>query len=412
MEACIAQRYKWVLVGALFLVSLVNYADRTAITAVYVLLKPGLGFSDVGLGAIGSMFLWSYALASPLAGYFGDRSNRTRLILWSLFGWSAATLLTGLVVSRWQLLGMRAVLGLAESLYMPAAMAMVAQYHGQETRATALGVLNIGNYVGLVGGGAIGGYLGGRFGWRSPLCVLGLAGIALAALCYFILPRAEAERASASAKASPSFQRATMSLLAIPSFLVLAAAGVLTAIGTWIFINWLPLYFHESLGMTLAAAGFLGSSVVSVSAAVSQALGGVTSDRIARRGVHYRMLMQAVLILCAAPTLLAFLYTRQEGALMSSLVLYSVFRSSADLNIVPLLCDLAGKDKQSTAIGITNMLNTVAGGLGVFIAGFLKSSFGLAGVFAGVGAILALDAALLFAGYWLFLKKDLCRSTL
>ena len=78
--------------------------------------------------------------------------------------------------------------------------------------------------------------------------------------------------------------------------------------------------------------------------------------------------------------------------------------------MLPLLCDLAGVDKRSTAFGITNMVNTLAGGLGVFVAGYLKSGFGLDGVFAGVAGILALDAVLLFAGYYFLLRKDLRAS--
>jgi MFS family permease len=397
----------------LFCVSTINYADRTSITAVYALLKTDLGFTDVGLGAIGSLFLWSYALASPFAGYIGDRADRSRVIVWSLAGWSLATLLTGLVTAQWQLLAMRAVLGLVESMYLPAAMALVAEYHASDTRATALGLLSIGNYIGLVGGGTVGGYLGEHYGWRSPLCVLGAVGIALAGICYFVLPgRAQAPLTAADSAAPAnhlSFREASSRLLRIPSFVVLAIAGVLTSIGAWIFINWLPLYFKENFAMTLAGAGFFGSSLVSFSAAASQALGGPVSDLVARKGLHYRMLMQAVLILCAAPTLLTFT-THNRTAIMSGLVLYSIFRSCGDMNMLPLLCDLAGKDKQSTAFGITNMLNTIAGGLGVFVAGFLKAGFGLAGVFAGVAGILILDSILLFTGYILFVKNDLRKS--
>jgi hypothetical protein len=92
---------------------------------------------------------------------------------------------------------------------------------------------------------------------------------------------------------------------------------------------------------------------------------------------------------------------------MAALVLYSAFRNAGDLNIIPLLCDLAGKNRMSIAIGVTNMLNTLAGGVGILATGFLKSDFGLAAVFASVAGILLLDALLLFAGYFLFLRKDL-----
>ena len=160
-------QYKWLLVLTLFFVSTLNYADRTAITALYTLLKTDLGFTDVGLGALGSMFLWSYAFSSPFSGFLGDRVRRGRLVLWSLAGWSLVTLLTGLAATQWQLLGMRGALGLVEAMYLPAAMALVAEYHGPETRGTALALMALGNYVGMAGGGAVAGYFGEHYGWRS-----------------------------------------------------------------------------------------------------------------------------------------------------------------------------------------------------------------------------------------------------
>jgi MFS family permease len=405
--------YKWMLVALLFLTGAFNYADRTAITAVFPLLKTSLGFDDVGLGATGSLFLWSYALASPFSGYAGDRFDRGRIIVLSLAGWSAATLLTGLAVSQWQLLIMRAVLGLLESFYLPAALALVADYHDERTMATAMGILGVGEYLGLVGGGTLGGYLGAHFGWRVPLCSLGLIGIAMAALFWFVMPRKRIQKRATAAqpRSSLSFPQAAVGLARIPSFHVLAAGGVLGSIGAWIFINWLPLYFRESFQMSLAGAGFIGSSVVSATAAISTAAAGPLSDFVARRGDHRRMLLQAAMILCAAPTLLAFIWTNNYAAIIAALVLYAIFRSIGDLNIIPLLCTLAGENKRSTALGLTNMMNTVAGGLGIFVAGFLKKDFGLAGVFAGVAGILAFDAALIFAGYALFLKNDLRRAT-
>src|SRR5271157_3611692 len=117
---------KWVLVWVLSVVGMINYGVRTSITAVYPLLKTELGFTDVGLGALGSFFLWSYAVASPFAGHLGDRLDRGRLLLWALVGWSLVTIGCGIATARWELLTMRVLLGLVESLYLPTAMALVA----------------------------------------------------------------------------------------------------------------------------------------------------------------------------------------------------------------------------------------------------------------------------------------------
>ena len=409
----------WVLVGALTLIGMVNYAVRTSITAVYPLLKTDLGFKDAGLGALGSLFLWSYALASPFAGHLGDRFDRGRIVVWSLIGWSLVTVGSGLVNARWELLAMRVLLGLVESLFLPAAMALVAECHPAKTLATALGVMGVGQYVGLIGGTTFAGFLADRYGWRPSLWAFGIAGLLIAIPSFFLVPMkkrgARARNAGALGPGSSPglpFVAAFIQLLEIPSFLVLAAAGALTAIGVWIFLNWLPLYFKEAFSMSLAGAGFFGASFINGSGAASQVFGGMVSDRVARKGAQYRMLLQGVLILAAAPTLLVFVRTKNLVVIVVMLTLNSALRVAGDLNILPLLCDLAGQDKFAIAFGITNMVNCLAGGLGIFVAGILKVSLGLGGVFAGTVSILLFDALMLFFGYWVFLKKDLQKAAL
>ena len=119
----------------MFFIACLNYADRTAISAVFPLLRSELGISDVGLGAIGSFFLWSYAIGSPFAGWLADRVSRSRMVVYSLTAWSLITIATGMVTDSNQLLFTRILLGLAECGYLPAAIALIADHHSPETRA-------------------------------------------------------------------------------------------------------------------------------------------------------------------------------------------------------------------------------------------------------------------------------------
>lgn len=63
--------YKWFVAAMLFSAAALNYGDRTAMTAVFPLLRRDLGMSDLLLGATGTVFLWSYAIVSPFAGFLG-----------------------------------------------------------------------------------------------------------------------------------------------------------------------------------------------------------------------------------------------------------------------------------------------------------------------------------------------------
>src|SRR5205085_177285 len=100
----------------------------------------------------------------------------------SMAAWSAVTAATGMANSLAVLLVVRVGLGLTECLYLPAAAALVADYHDTPTRARAMSFLTIGQAVGVIAGGASAGLLADHFGWRSGFWILGGAGIALALL--------------------------------------------------------------------------------------------------------------------------------------------------------------------------------------------------------------------------------------
>ena len=406
-------RYKWILVAILFLAASLNYADRGALTAVFPLLRKDLGMSDMALAAIGSFFLWSYALFSPLAGYLGDRFSRSALVTWSIVAWSVVTILTAFVQTTEQLLSMRVLLGIAESLYIPASLALIAEHHATPTRAMAMSLHLAGFYSGVVFGGTVAGYLGESYGWRPSLFVLGSVGLLLGLLCkltVFGLPAALSPESAMEKHVVQSFGRSFSNLVKTASYWVLLLEAMLLAIGTWIFANWLPLYFTETFKMSLSGAGFAGTFPVQAGAMIGILAGGYFSDKVARKTVQRRMLFHSLCYLAAAPLLLAFVASSNYTIIFSAIFGYSLLRAVGGANANPLLCDLLPKNSWSTAVGLMNTTNCFAGGVGILIAGYLKRDFGLGGIFAGTAGIVLVAGILLLLGYFLFLRRDLERS--
>lgn len=404
---------KWRVVALLFFVAALNYGDRTAISSVFPLLRRDLGMSDVELAATGSFFLWSYALLSPLAGYMGDRFSRSTLVVTSLFGWSLVTLATGFVTSSRQLLAMRVLLGVSESLYIPASVALIADYHPTQTRATALSIHLSGFYFGMVIGGTLAGYLGDVYGWRPSFFVLGATGLLLGLICRFLLRDPEGEHSRAAIDAvdkSPASVGGTLRLvLKTPSYLILLSEALVIAGGLWALANWLPLYLQESFHLSLTRAGFFGTFILQSAGIVGILAGGYYSDRVARQGVKYRMLLHSMCYLTGVPFLLSFLWANSFGWVALSAFTFTLMQSLGAANSQPLLCELLKPGVRSTAVGFMNMTNCLAGGLGILIAGYLKSRLGLAGVFAGISGFVVASALILLIGFRFVVQKDLRR---
>lgn len=384
-------RSKWTVLALFVCIGGLNYADRTAISSLFPLLRTGLGLTDVGMALTGSLFLWSYAAGSPFAGRIADRFNRRKLVIGSLAAWSAVTALSGLVTAAWQLQALRLVLGLTECLYLPAAIALLAEFHDHDTRATAIGMHSAGLGLGMVAGGTLAGYLGDLYGWRPAFFALGGAGIVLAIIASFLLPDATPAQ-SARRVAEPVFDT-LQSIFRTPLYRVILTEAALIAIGNWIFSNWLPLYFTEVHGLTLAAAGFSGTAALKAGGTAGAALGGMFSDRFAGSDTSRRLLLHGTSYLLAGPLLLIFAVNAPLATIGVTIFLHGILRSAGAANEMPVLCDVLPADRRSTAIGIMNAMNTFTGGLAILVSGFLKPNFDLSAVFAA-NSIIVMAAGL------------------
>ena len=159
-------RYKWRVVAMLWSISFFNYADRAALFTLFPLLEREMHLSPVQLGLLGSSFAWMYGLLAPFSGNLVDRISRKKAVLGGLYAWSTIAACTSLSRGFHQLLGFMTAEGVGESLYYPASMSMLSDYHGPQTRSRAMGLHQTSVYVGTIAGGFFAGLIGEQYGWR------------------------------------------------------------------------------------------------------------------------------------------------------------------------------------------------------------------------------------------------------
>src|SRR5215467_11149218 len=132
--------YKWQVVAMLWWIAFFNYADRQAIFSVFPLLEREMHLTPVQLGLLGSSFAWVYGICAPFAGNLVDRVRRKSAILTGLHTWSAICIATAASRNFSQLFLFRAAEGLGETVYFPASMSMIGDFHGKSTRSRAMGL--------------------------------------------------------------------------------------------------------------------------------------------------------------------------------------------------------------------------------------------------------------------------------
>lgn len=365
----------WLIVGLLWVVAALNYLDRIMITTMRDSLMEAVPMSDAQFGLLTSVFLWVYGLLSPFVGFLADRFNRTRLIIGSLLVWSTLTWLTGHAKTFEQLLIVRALMGISEAAYIPAALALIADYHRGSTRSLATGIHMTGLSVGS-GLGGLGGFLAEKHGWNFAFDVFGFFGIGYAVALVFLIR--EVPRGQPSATAAPAQEvrlgEALVSLFRSGSFILLIVFWALLAFTGWAVVGWMPTYFKEHFSLNQGLAGISATAYLYAAMMLGKLIGGVWADRWSLTRERARILVPAIGLLIAAPAVFLVANTGTLVIAIIGLSIYGLTRTFTDANLMPILCQVSDSRYRATGYGVLNMFSTIVGGLTVYAGGAMRDA--------------------------------------
>ncbi|HTG56237.1 MAG TPA: MFS transporter, partial [Niabella sp.] len=286
-------KYKWMVVGLLWFVGLLNYLDRQMLST----MRPAMQIDIAELqsaetfGILMSIFLWIYGFMSPVSGVIADRVNRKWLIVFSLFVWSAVTCLMGFADSFTELKWLRGIMGLSEAVYIPAALSLIADYHTSKTRSLAIGIHMTGLYFGQALGG-FGATFAKEYSWHQTFYLFGLVGI-IYAIVLAVFLREKRVKAAVSTIATKSHNTNLLKgvgwLLSNLSFWVILFYFAMPSLPGWATKNWLPTLFSESLGIDMAVAGPIATITIAASSFLGVIMGGIISDKWVQKNIKARV---------------------------------------------------------------------------------------------------------------------------
>ena len=402
LEPASPPRLAWMIVLLLLPVALLNYLDRQLVATMQKSIMGSVQGIDTQAqwGHVLAWFKWTYAIMSPIAGYVADRFGRTRVICLSLFVWSADTWATGHVTTYEQLVATRAIMGLSEAFYIPAALALIADHHASATRSRAVGLHQIGIYIGVMLG-SMGGYVADNpdLGWRLAFSVLGIAGMVYAIPLWTLLRDTPRDPAAPV----PKPLGAAGDLLGNRNFRLLLLYFTLPALAGWVVRDWMPSVLQKDLGLTQGLAG-VSAVVWWQGAAIFSAFGGGwLADRWMRRSPRGRQQVSALGMAIIMPALLGVGIVIGLGSLplaIAFLVLFGIGWGLFDSNNMPILSQIARPDQRATGYGLMNLASITCGGFADIGFGWLRDHQVplnlIFGCFAGVALLSA----------WLVLRID------
>jgi MFS family permease len=398
-------RTPWTIVLLLVPVALLNYLDRQMLASMKFSVMRDI--PDIALeanwGAVLALFKWVYAGLSPVGGYLADRYSRRHMIAGSLLVWSSVTWATGHVTSYDGLLVTRALMGISEAFYIPAALALISEVHSGRTRSRAVGMHQMGIYAGVMVGG-FGGYAADHpaLGWRWAFEACGLIGVLYAVPLFLLLRHPQVATPAAPASLLRLSPVAALRELATnSSFLLLVAYFTLPAIAGWVVRDWMPAILKAEFNIGQGLAGVSATLYWQSAAIVGAIGGGWLADRWVRRTPRGRIYVSALGMSLIVPAMFGVGYAPETGLLSVAivfLVLFGVGWGCFDANNMPILCQIARPDLRATGYGLMNFVSISCGGFADWGFGLLRDRevplFGIFSVFAS-GAIVSIALVLL-----------------
>jgi ACS family D-galactonate transporter-like MFS transporter len=361
--------YPWLVVALLWVVALLNYMDRQMLSTMQDAMK--LDIVELqkaeAFGALMAVFLWIYGIVSPFAGVVADRVSRKKLVVGSLFVWSAVTYLMGYASDFTQLYWLRALMGVSEALYIPSALSLIADWHEGKSRSLAIGIHMTGLYVGQAVGG-FGATIAATFSWHSTFYWFGITGIAYSVVLALLLH--DKPKAAAAVAASPnpatlmkkeSLWRGLSVVLSTWAFWVILIYFAVPSLPGWATKNWLPTLFADSLGLDMAQAGPMSTITIAASSFVGVLLGGVMSDKWVLRNIRGRIYTSAIGLGMTIPALVLLGFGHSVVAVVGAGMLFGIGFGMFDANNMPILCQIISAKYRATAYGIMNMVGVFAG---------------------------------------------------
>ncbi len=271
-----------VLTGLNFL----NYVDRFVPAAVMPAIIAALHLRDAQAGSLSTLFILTYSLVSPVAGWLGDRRPRFQLAAVGVFVWSAATFGSGLAPTFAALVAARALTGVGEASYTVVTPSLVSDFFPPTRRGRALSIFYAAIPVGSALGYVLGGAVNARFGWRWAFFMAGVPGLALAVALAFLRdpPRGAMDLAPrVPVRGDLSLRQSLAALGQQPSFLFNTAAQVIYTFVVGGLATWMPTYFVRVRHLPLASADFTFGGVLAGAGLVGTLIGGRLGDRLAER---------------------------------------------------------------------------------------------------------------------------------
>jgi ACS family hexuronate transporter-like MFS transporter len=379
----------------LFLATMINYVDRSALGIVSVDVRREFRLDEQDYSHIVTLFLIAYAIMYAGSGYIIDRLGTKKGFAAFIAGWSLAQVAHAFTFGKWSLGTARFALGLFEPGNWPAAAKAVAEWFPAKDRALGVGIFNAGSSIGSAIAPPMVAWLTYQFGWRASFILTGALGLVWLLLWWLIydpparnrwlrpgeaIPEEAVKAADAGSR--PDWKR----IISMRECYTLILARFFTDPVIYFVIFWMPEYLRRERDYDLAMVGKY-AWVPFIFGDIGYMLGGWLSGYLIRRGWSLPQARKFVMFLgaCCMPAAMFVPFVPTAAMAIAATCFVTFGHAFFVSNIQSLPADLFPGGEIGTAMGFSGMGGAVGGILANLGTGYIVQNFSYAPVFLMIG---------------------------
>ena len=402
--------YKTLTIFFLFLIGVVNYLDRSALSIANTTIQKDLAISPMQMGVMLSAFSVAYAFSQLPLGALIDKLGSKLALGGSLVVWSVAQAAFGLFSSYGHLVGLRVLLGIGEAPVFPSAAKALSEWFDTQERGTATGWVWSSTCIGPCLAPPLLTVFMVHLGWRGMFILTGVMGLLLA-VCWFKFYKSKAQYMAETGRAEPvPVQQVKAPKVRWTSLFkdrntwgaFLGFMGVIYMI--WLNLTWLPGYFEREHGLDLYRTAWV-VSLAYLFGALGTIVAGKCCDRLVARGMRVlasRKLMVILGLLGGALFTLIVAFTTNVVACVILLCLTMFFINISSATAWMIVNTIVPSERVASFGSIQNFGGYLAGSIAPILTGF---SVQQSGSFSSAFVISAVVAACSAFAYFALLKE-------
>jgi DHA2 family multidrug resistance protein len=171
------------ITAALMLATLMNTLDSTIANVALPHIQGSVSAAQDQITWVLTSYIIATGLMTPLSGWLAQKIGRKRMFLYSIVGFTIASMLCGIATSLPEIVIFRLLQGVAGASMMPLSQSVMLDLYPQRQIPQVMAIWSSAVILGPIVGPAIGGYLTENFSWRwvfyinVPIGILAFVGL-------------------------------------------------------------------------------------------------------------------------------------------------------------------------------------------------------------------------------------------